>query len=740
MAVAAYPDQAQPAKQPKGAIKLKILRQQNPRLDLNRVRTLHALYRGGCDLLDNMTIMSRVFPKYSHEKDATYQERIKRAFYENVFASVVNQMSAGLAQDPIRYQHADGDPSVQDYWTDLLQNAVSLNLPVRSLDQVLRDFCVEALVCEYAWIQADLPKPDEEAPPSTLGEQEDQGGLRAYLCQWSTEHILDWEFDDDGCLLWVKVYRCYRKAMTPTQPRDVTVHCYTLWDADGWTKYEVEEGRDKPQLTDELDVPMKDEGAHSFGVVPWIMLDLGSRQGRPSLHIGNLLESLCRAHFNLWNGELFTLTQCNFQQLYEFLAPEIGGVDTPVSDAQSDPSRANREGRAPGAVHVRGKDDRAEFIAPEMSGAAAAKQAVDDIRDAIYRVTQQMALSQDTSGAMLKRSADSKKQDAVAQEIVLGAVGKMLLSAGREIIKMLARGRGDSLEEVTDEMGMVIEQPPPEVEGYASFNVNDTDNLVNQAVNVEQIEIPSATFKREHKFQLAISILGDTADEQTRMKIRQELELAITQDNVMAMGNPEDPDDDDDEDEDPDDPETQVPTDESGKVALADGSQPPSTDQPLPKEIMSGLQDDYPMDVLSWIPKAKWSGPQRVDLADIDFSNSSNWHAADDADKVAGQADQIANGWEKPIILVRRPGMDKLMIVDGHHRSLAYLHHQKSALAYVGEVDQVNGPWDTMHQEQKSGKSGANLSGSKPTPTQAPAKAGPPEDTEEEDEDQDEEK
>lgn len=546
-ATAPYSPDAAPTTLPTqkfGPLKFKALKQTNPRLDLARVRKLHAMYRGGCSLLDNDAVMNAVFPRYSHEKDTTYAERKRRAFYENVFASVINQMAAGLAQDPIRYQRNDGDPEFDPYWTELLKSAAALNLPTRSLDQILRDLCVEALVCEYAWIQADLPKPDQIAPPQTLGEQEESGGLRAYLCQWSTEHVLDWEYDEDGNLLWLKVCRSSRRALTPGAIRDETTHCWTIWDARGWARYEVKESPRQALPNDETDVPVAEEGEHTFGVVPWVMLDVAGRQGKPSLHLGDMLESLCRAHFNLWNGEMFSLTQCNFQQLYEFLGPEISGVDTLVSESQQDPNRANREARAPGAVHVRGDKDRAEFVAPDMAGSASAKQAVDDLRDAIYRVTQQMALSQDTSGAMLKRSADSKKQDAVAQEIVLGAIGKMLLSAAREIVAMLCRGRGDA-------------DPPPELDGYGSFDVDDVDDMIQQSLTLEQVSIPSATYQVEQKYRLAIAHLGDSTDEEIRLKIRQELETAITQDQLTNPPNPFDDEDEEDGEEDDDDEEDQ---------------------------------------------------------------------------------------------------------------------------------------------------------------------------------------
>lgn len=688
-------------------IVFKYLKQVNPRLNLFRTRILQALYKGGHHLLNDQKVMDVVFPAYSHEKTQSYTERKKRAFYENLFASVIDQVSAGLAQDPVRLKPKPG-VVVDDYWKGLMACAVPPGVAgedQRTFDQVLRDAVVEALVCCRSFIQADLPKPSGDA--MSLMDQEKMGELSAYLITWSSDKIHDWEKsqDDDG-LLWLKTYECKTFASTPDQPRDVVTHCWTIWDRDGWTRYECEEtigdrpGEHKRLPQDEELVPPKDNGTHSFGVVPWIMIDLEGSAGRSHLHIGDRLESLCRAHFNRINGEQFQWTQYNFQQMYEFLAPEIGGVDTPVGENQTDPNRANREARAPGAVHVRGDKDRAEFVGPDMGGAATGQQAISDLRDAIYRVTAQMALSQDTSGAMLKRSADSKKQDSVAQEIVLGAIGKRVLAVARQCVKMLARGRAEDM--------------PPEIDGYEAFNVEDADDMINQSVLLSQVEIPSATYKVESLYRLAITHLGDGTSEDVRNKIRAELEQTITQDQMMlrdpAGGGTGDQGQDDEGDN---QPGVQVGVKPDGTVSLADDEQPESTEQSIPDEIIETMHGDYPPEAIEWVRDAQWEGPTRVSLDQIDYSNSSNWYAAEEPDKISGQSQQIADGWEKPMVLVKKPSMDKLMIIDGHHRALAYKHLEKSALAYVGVVPEDEGPWDDTHDAQ-SGSVG--MSGARPKP------------------------
>jgi hypothetical protein len=690
---------------------LEQLRAVHHRLDLRRVQMLSALYRGGKHVLEDAEVLNRVFPKYGYETAAVYDERCRRAFYENVFQLVINMIAAGLAQDPIHFEEEPTD----DYWKDLITNATALSddgSSTRTFDQVVRDVIVEALVCGWSWCQTDMPRQPEQAPASRADQQ--RAGLdRAYLISWPTSHVTDWGRDQQGTLVWLKTYSHQHDTPRADSPKDAVIHTWTVWDADGWTQYVVRVDKNNPMPGDKTLIPVADSGKHSFGRCPWVMFDV-SHSGGSTLWLGDVIESLCRNYFNRQNGEAFQWTQYNYQQLYEFLGPEVAGVDTVISDAQQDPSRASRR-RAPGQVHVRGSDDRAEFVGPNMAGAEVGRNALKDLRDAILRIVAMMALAQDTSGAMLRRSGDSKRQDSLAQEIFLGAIGKRGVVAANKLRELLALGRGEDPDDV------------PALVGYARFSVSDADSVINQSVLVEGIDIPSATYQREQKYQLAITHLGDNVSSDVKAAIREELEQAITQDAVMlratippprgSLGDPSGPvsdappgfpdggggstGDGDGSDQPPPD---QVAV-RGGKLAIA-GEQPGPTDKALPEEIIDSIKNDYPPEAIDWIRSEKWDGPERISLDEIDYSNSANWFAAGEPQKVQDQAARIASGWEKPILLVKTPGSTKYLIVDGHHRSLAYAHNEKSALAYVATVSQTHGPWDEMHDQQTSGPSG----------------------------------
>lgn len=518
-----------------GPIKLKWLREPHPRLNLARVSDMKAMYKGGDALLSDDEVLSRIFPKYSYESDGVYRERKSRARYENLFALVINQISAGLAQDPVSIDSADSEEEVDPYWKELMDDASppsKSGADKRTFDQIIRDAVVEALVCGFSWIHADLPAVNE--PRGSLAEQEVGGDLRAYLVLWETRLVLNWE-ERDGELLWVRTYSCEQRADDPTVGRDVKTHTWTIWDSEGWTSYVVQESpsNGKPMPPDEAVIDPSSGGTHSFGRVPWIRFDVCSDKG-VQLHVGGLIFSLCKSHFNRQNGEDFQWTQYHYQQLYEFLAPEVAGLDTPISEAQQDPSRAQRR-RSPGQVHVRGHQDKAQFIGPNMSGAATGQAAISDLRDSVFRATSQMALSQDTSGAMVKRSAESKKMDSIAQEIVLGAIGKAALTMASATVAMLAAGRGDS--------------EAPKLRGYERFEITDPDTLIERAAVVEGINIPSAAYQVERKLQVALADLGDSVNEETKALIRKQLEQAITQDQLMSVASVGDDEEDEGLDE-----------------------------------------------------------------------------------------------------------------------------------------------------------------------------------------------
>ena len=112
------------------------------------------------------------------------------------------------------------------------------------------------------------------------------------------------------------------------------------------------------------------------------------------------------------------------------------------------------------------------------------------------------------------------------------------------------------------------------------------------------------------------------------------------------------------------------------------------------------MEADYEPELLDWVLSAHWKGPVRVSVDQLDFSNEKKWMASHDKVHVDVMKDRIEQGIEKPVILVKVPNSKKYIIVDGHHRALAYRTLGKNVRAYVAKVSTSNGPWDSLHAKQ----------------------------------------
>lgn len=513
------------------SMKLKDLKATHPRLKPFRLRMLRALYEGGDTLLDDEAVMAYVFPRHAAETEESYKERKRRAFYDNEFGITINKVTAGLMQDPLVFDDGgEGDGKkpeggkLDPYWKELMVDASPPSeTSKKSWTQVILDTVTEGLVCGIAWTLCDLPvQPNREGDsgPITRADQEHAKLDRAYPVPVRAASVLNWE-EVDGKLLWLRMYDAKMVAQNFWEARKYTTHTWRVWTPEMIVTYTLlldRDGKDPSgrKWEDEDEVPPNSALPHSFGEVPWVRFE-------PKLHIGGAIESRCRSLFNESCGETFQRLRHMFQQLYEFLGAEITGPDHDISEAQENPQRgqAPMSRRSADIVQLRGHEDRAEFVSPDMSGAAVNREALRDGRDSIGRTTGQLAMQADVSGAMIKRSGESKAQDKIAEEIVLGATGKDARAHAVSVARMLARGRGDSEDTV------------PAMRGFEDFDVDDTSARVEQVVALTTAPIKSATFAVEWQWMLACKLLGDGLTPELKAKIREDLESAITQENML---------------------------------------------------------------------------------------------------------------------------------------------------------------------------------------------------------------
>ena len=117
--------------------------------------------------------------------------------------------------------------------------------------------------------------------------------------------------------------------------------------------------------------------------------------------------------------------------------------------------------------------------------------------------------------------------------------------------------------------------------------------------------------------------------------------------------------------------------------------------------VWKQLKKSYDKKDMGWIKDAQWTGPVDVALDRVNFSTKKTWKAYHEPELVESKVEKIKNGKRKPVVLIDAPKDDKLFVLDGHHRSLAYEKLNSPIIAFIGKVDREKGPWDTFHTKQK---------------------------------------
>jgi 8-oxo-dGTP pyrophosphatase MutT (NUDIX family) len=118
--------------------------------------------------------------------------------------------------------------------------------------------------------------------------------------------------------------------------------------------------------------------------------------------------------------------------------------------------------------------------------------------------------------------------------------------------------------------------------------------------------------------------------------------------------------------------------------------------------VKNQMRRNYPEKALGWIDDARWIGPVQVPQDRIDYDDMGKWAAYHQKARVKHFARQIEadESHLHPVVAVQEPGENKIKVIDGHHRTLAYRKLGQPVKAYVGFVDSDGGPWDETHAFQ----------------------------------------
>lgn len=508
------------------AIKFGDLKDRNPEYRGDFWKKCRALYAGGPTLLNDEAMLRATMPRHNAEEEGIYKERLSRAFYIPYAGSIIDKIVAELTSKPVIVERAptlarvfengskyeEGDEKLPHYFDEFFADCSKAGGLKTSINQLAREQMLTALQCQSAWTLIDLPRAPE-LPYANRAIQESSGGLRAYACPVAPENVIDWEIDESGELTFALIYELVNTRLGLTGNRNMITLRWRYYTVDAWAVYELTYDKKKNVSgpRDHLEALLTSHGEHSFGRVPVRRMKLSD-----GLWAMGKLEAMARAHLNQRNALSWGHLKALFPMPILYASPP-----NPMDPASEDLGRANQRS-GPGYMWILSEKDRLEYFSPDTQPYEAAAADLDRIRDEMHRVLHHMAMSVDNSGAALGRSAESKAIDQVAASVILRALGVILREHLEDVYKTVAAGRKEDLDF--------------SIKGMDTFDDTTISQVIADAMTLESVSIPSATFQKKWKLKVAKLAMGPDATPGEIQEIADELEESITQDSFANAG------------------------------------------------------------------------------------------------------------------------------------------------------------------------------------------------------------
>lgn len=504
------------------AIPLGVLRQTHPDYQVRLWTELTDFYVGGYQLLAKA---GNYAGPQAGENQARYGDRCGAIGYINYLGEIIDYYVAALFSQELELTEAVdaddpktvGGKSETDFYSAFSTDA---DLAGNSFAAVMRDAFRDAVLLKRALICCDFPTATET--PTTLAAEDALGVNRAYIYQMPIEQMINWEIDRFGAYKFAVIYQTGAEQKSPIDMRGgFTHHSFKVWSLNEagmavWDTYEIDEDPKQP-LKDEALVPRTGGGPTSFNQIPIVRVDM-----RDGLWIGNKVGPLAKEHFIRRSILVEAENKSMMAVPWVKRGPEMSGIgDALPSATQQNPERGSnpvRRFQNSGWVAL-GADDDIGFAEPEGKAYAHVARELDALKDEMHRVVHQMAASVSNKSGSVARSGDSKKQDRAAEAVVLGQFGKDVREFAKRIYAMVSQARGEDVVWVA--------------RGLDRFDHDDRAVLIVEAVQVDLVNIPSPTFKKEYKVRLANS-LAPNLTAATQDVIRDEIRKGVDEDEKRA--------------------------------------------------------------------------------------------------------------------------------------------------------------------------------------------------------------
>jgi len=399
------------------------------------------------------------------EPGQVYLERLGRVFYQNYIGSIIDWYAATLMRREPALLFDGNDAPAKDFYSRLVADC---DLKNTSLAEFMRQRFVQMAVAGASYIVVDFPKTGGQ--PRTRAEEDASGRSRAYLVEYSPEEVINWNYDESGSLDWVVIRTsCFQQSrVTDSQCERET----------RWIYYDRESFQIFRQAAESDPIELADQGPHALASlhrVPVFRMKVSD-----GLWLMNKAALLQVEHFNKSNALAWALT--------------MGLFASPVVYSDREFNQMVGE-----SYYIQlGPNDRFGWTEPEGKVYQIAADNLVQLKDEMYRVCYLMAQAGEASGSA-RQSALAMRMDFTTTEQVLHAYGDCVRETLRQVLFAIAAARQD---------GVAIE-----VSGMDEFDITDLGTELDDAKKLLDLEIGSATLKKEVFKRIALKYLGDARQE-----------------------------------------------------------------------------------------------------------------------------------------------------------------------------------------------------------------------------------
>lgn len=430
--------------------------------------------------------VSAYLPRHDIEPDDVYRKRCEAAHYVNHAGSIGGYLASFLFSRPLQFD--DGNES---FWGEIKEDCDGLGTDI---DAFMRGRFVEALQKQRAFIGVEFPAPVQAV--DSLADFNEQRLGRARLRVISTESITNWQKTATGAYAWLLERQCDTFLPGPGEDA-ITTLTFTKWSADGkhrrW-QLQYTGGHDPG---DSEQVPEVDPPFDPTGRIPIVSLELPA-----DLWLMGHIGSPQLAYFRLYCALLWAYHRTCYTM--------------PVFNLED---KKNPPVMGTGYYLMIGKDEKAGWIAPPTGPYDSIKITLDGLKDEIYRVAQSMARGVDNNAAAVGRSGESKQADDRATEIVIDAYASRVKETAQQTADLIAK---------------VANEEAPVVGGMTGYTVIDEKASIESTILSKDLGIPSVTFHKK-LMERTVTALLPKLDEETRLKITQEIEDGVTPESVSPI-------------------------------------------------------------------------------------------------------------------------------------------------------------------------------------------------------------